>query len=137
MIFWPAVALLGFFFLAGVIVILGVSSTARYELERQGLPAGSRETNFPRPVGAENHPAGRRRVEPTSEPAWWLVHGLADDGGQVVAGPYEDSIDAEWAALSAGLYAVVRAVHGIPRTDSRLLQRTPPPEVSWLAELGE
>ncbi|SEP26844.1 hypothetical protein [Trujillonella endophytica] len=34
MMFWPAVTLLGFLVLTGLVIVMGSSSTARYERER-------------------------------------------------------------------------------------------------------
>lgn len=88
--------------------------------------------------GAVTHPAGRRLAEPASEPAWWLVDEQADEQGQyVVAGPFDDRIDAEWVALSGGLSTSVAAVHGVLRADGGLGRRHPQPEKAWLSELGE
>jgi hypothetical protein len=39
MLFWPAVAVLGFAVLAGLVIALGISSTARYEFERNRVGA--------------------------------------------------------------------------------------------------
>ena len=36
MLVWPAVAVLGFCVFTAVVVVLGASSTARYEFERNG-----------------------------------------------------------------------------------------------------
>lgn len=177
--FWPTLAVLGFFFLAGVIIVLGASSTSRYEFERNGVQAQRRQAAVPAAVvesptvatgqqaahhttqpqadqqqtaqqttmqktrseqsaaGIGNHPAGRRLAEPAAEPAWWLVDEAEESGDRVVAGPFPDSIDAEWAALSGGLDASVRAVHGVQRADGGLVRRQPPEERAWLGELGE
>lgn len=188
MLFWPTVAVLGFVFLAGVIVVLGASSTSRYEFERNGVLAQRRQaavpaavaesaatqqqaaqhqtgqpqtavhqtavhpTAVPQPAqqqtmqkerseqataGVGNHPAGRRLAEPAADPAWWLVDEADETGDRVVAGPFADSIDAEWVALSGGLDASVRAVHGVQRADGGLIRRQPPEERAWLGELGE
>jgi hypothetical protein len=53
MILWPAVALIGFLVLTALVIAMGTSSTARYELERQladGAPAGAH--GAPEAVGA-------------------------------------------------------------------------------------
>lgn len=34
MVFWPAVTLIGFLVLTGLVIVMGSSSTARYERER-------------------------------------------------------------------------------------------------------
>ena len=61
---WPTVAVLGFFFLAGVIIVLGATSTSRYEFERNrraGPPAGGRlrrrHRSIPRSRQSRRHPA--------------------------------------------------------------------------------
>jgi hypothetical protein len=51
--FWPTVAVLGFFFLAGVIVVLGASSTSRYEFERNGVQAHRRQATVPAAATAQ------------------------------------------------------------------------------------
>jgi hypothetical protein len=177
MMFWPTVAVLGFFFLAGVIVVLGASSTSRYEFERNAVQAQRRQAAVPAAVaespaalqqataqqttgqaphqaaqqhstmqktrseqsaiGIGNHPAGKRLAEPGADPAWWLVDESDEAGDRVVAGPFPDSIDAEWVAFSGGLDASVRVVHGVQRSDGGLIRRQPPEERAWLGELGE
>ncbi|TFV64068.1 UNVERIFIED_ORG: hypothetical protein E4P37_13570 [Bacillus sp. AZ43] len=143
---WPAAAVLGFLLLTGVVVALGASSTARYEFERNG-------TRERQAAPAAAHPAGRRlesRATPgrarggavevavrpapapaTGGPAWWLV----DDTAHVVAGPFDDRIDADWAALSAELAAV--SVYGARRGDGVVAPRPSPEERAWLSELGD
>jgi hypothetical protein len=178
MLLWPAVAVLGFAALAGLVIALGASSTARYEFERNraqaarqpiavaaasggvpagGGPAGRPADDHPRgasgsdgtaaqevrsdrgaAVGLADHPAGRRIGEPGSAPAWWLVDELGDEPGAIVAGPFPDRIDADWAALSGGLSGVTRVVHGVRRADGAGLARRPlPQERAWLSELGD
>jgi hypothetical protein len=67
-----------------------------------------------------------------------LVEEAADPAGEhVVAGPFDDRLDAEWAALSSGLSASVRAVHGVQRADGGLARRQSAHEVAWLRELGD
>ena len=53
----------------------------------------------------------------------------------MVAGPFADRIDADWAALSGGLPAV--SVHGIRRADGGVTSRPSPEERAFLGELGE
>jgi hypothetical protein len=146
---WPAVAMLGFVMLIGVVVLLGTSSTARYEFEHNGAREGQR----PAAQGQRSHPAGSRRArrsvraangrqsvdvavrtappKVTGTPAWWLV----DDTERVVAGPFDERLDADWAALSTGLEAV--AVHGAKRADGGVARRPSPEQRAWLAELGD
>src|SRR6478735_8662122 len=102
---WPAIAVLGFVLLIGVVVVLGVSSTARYEFEHNGArerqrstlqrqrthPAGSRQGRRTARAahGRDRQAAGAVRTAPpqtTGTPGWWLV----DDDAQVVAGPFAD-----------------------------------------------
>jgi hypothetical protein len=83
------------------------------------------------------HPAGRHRVDPTAEPAWWLVDEDGDgSGGQVVAGPFADRMDAEWSALASGLGGAAGVVHGVQRADGAVVRRQSPEEKAWLRELG-
>ena len=49
MVMWPAVTLIGFLVLTGLVIALGTSSTARYEAER-------RATAAPRPLGRHSAP---------------------------------------------------------------------------------
>jgi hypothetical protein len=88
-------------------------------------------------VSLAAHPAGKQLAGPAMPPAWWLVEDLADGWGEhVVAGPFPDRIEADWAALSGGL-AAGRAVHGVLRTDGRLVRRQTPEERAWLSDLGD
>jgi hypothetical protein len=87
-------------------------------------------------VSLANHPAGKRLVEPGSAPAWWLVEDLGGQSGEVVAGPFPDRIDADWAAVSTG--SATRAVYGEQRADGGgLVRRQLPQERAWLSELGD
>jgi hypothetical protein len=149
---WPAVTMLGFILLTGVVVALGFSSTARYEFEHNGAREAQRAGA--RTSGA--HPAGRRArgrqgttsdvqgqhqtvevaVRPATEPApgrpgWYLVDGSA----QALSGPFADRIDADWLALSQGIDAV--AVHGVRRADGTVAPRPSPEERAWLKELSD
>jgi hypothetical protein len=177
MLLWPVVAVLGFAALAGLVIALGASSTARYEFERNlaqaarqpvatpaggGIPGGGGTADRPAgdhpraaagsegpaaqelrsdrgaAVGLADHPAGRRIGEPGSTPAWWLVGELGEEPGAIVAGPFPDRIDADWAALSGGLSGATRVVHGVRRADGGGLARRPlPQERAWLRELGD
>jgi hypothetical protein len=149
---WPAVAVLGFVVLTCLVVALGTSSTARYEFEHNG--ARERQRAGAHPHGG--HPAGRRhgrrpagatgtqampqsvdlaiRPSPAVAPAgpgWWLV----DDSRQVLAGPFTDRVDADWAALADSLPGV--SVHGIQRPDGGVTSRPSPEEKVFFGELGD
>ena len=149
---WPALTVVGFVVLTCLVIALGTSSTARYEFEHNG----TRERQRAGTRGRGSHPAGSRsgrraegaagpqalpqsvdlavRASPavtTGDPGWWLV----DDAAQVVAGPFPDRLDADWAALAEGLPAV--SVHGIRRADGGVAARTSPEERAFLGELGD
>lgn len=150
---WPAVVVLGFLLFTGLVVALGTSSTARYEFERNGAQQPQRAAT-PR---SANHPAGRRAPGRTADasavparggrqasvavrtapaaaaeggPAWWLV----GEAAQVVAGPFADRVDADWAAFADELPAVT--VFGTRRTDGSVRPKPSPEERAWLGELG-
>jgi hypothetical protein len=148
---WPALAVLGFLVLTGVVVALATSSTARYEFERNR----AREHQRSRADSRGSHPAGTRSesrqpgateeqprphavdlaVRPAPAPGtrssgWWLV----DESAQVLAGPFADRIDADWAALADELPAV--SVFGVRRPDGGVAPRPSPEERAWLVELG-
>ena len=150
---WPAVVVLGFCVFTAVVVVLGASSTARYEFERNGARQPQRAAT-PR---SANHPAGRRAPGRASEspatparsgqassvavrpapaavaeggPTWWLV----GESAQVLAGPFADRVDADWAAFADDLSAV--AVFGTRRTDGTVKPKPSPEERAWLGELG-
>ena len=89
---------------------------------------------------AAGHPAGRSAAS-RAQPAWWLVDDLVDEAADqpvldVVAGPFDDRIDAEWAALANGLAASVRPEHGVLRADGGLAPREPAQARAWLGQLG-
>jgi hypothetical protein len=148
---WPTVTVLGFFLFTALVVALGTSSTARYEFERNGArqlqtagasrsahPAGRRAAS--RSTGGREAQALPRTVDVAVRPApapltrgssWWLV----DDSAQILAGPFPDRIDADWAALADGLPAV--SAFGARRTDGVLALRPSPEERAWLGELGD
>jgi hypothetical protein len=150
MLAWPV---LGFVLLTLLVVALGTSSTERYEFEHNGTrerqragasaagshPAGSRSGRSARSArragGGTNAQAVDVAVRPappaTGAPAWWLV----DDAGHVMAGPFADRIDADWAALAGGLPAV--AVHGVRRADGGVTSRPSPEERAFLGELSD
>ncbi|MGY1835657.1 hypothetical protein ACI79P_11160 [Blastococcus sp. SYSU DS0510] len=158
-----AAPLIGCGALIAIVVVLGASSTARYEFERNGVqaqrrasvhasrpaaPAAARASEVTaaasgaaeRPaaersaVGLATHPAGRDLPEGPSTTGWWLV---AEHDGAAVAGPFVDSIDAGWARLSANLTDTTRVVHGGRRPDGGVVRRQPPEEREWLADLGD
>ena len=148
---WPATAVLGFLVLTGLVVVLGTSSTARYEFERNGAreqqrsaaqhsgthPAGSRLPGREAATEAQARPqAVDVAVRPEAAPAprgkgWWLV----DDSAQVVAGPFADRIDADWAALAGDLPVV--SVYGARHADGTVAPRPSPEERAWLSDLGD
>ena len=55
---WPAVVVLGFLAFTGLVVVLGASSTARYEFERNG----ARERQRSDAQNSGTHPAGSRQA---------------------------------------------------------------------------
>ncbi len=170
LLMWPVIAPVGgFLLLAALIIALGASSTAKYEFERNRVPAQRQEAAVPAGAGSAavtraagdpprgngtdgasaaqaelatavsvaNHPAGKQRVDPDAVPGWWLVDESGDQVGQVVAGPFPDRVDADWAALSAGLSESAQAVHGVQRSDGGIVRRQSPEEKAWLGELGD
>ena len=136
MIVSPAMAVLGFVALIGLVVALGRSSTARYERERAREAQQSAEgADVPAPSVEQErpgtHPAGR------GTSAWWLVDERGDGPGTVVlAGPFPDRIEADWAAATGDLPASAQVVYGARRADGVLVRRQSPLERAWLAELG-
>jgi hypothetical protein len=52
MVMWPALTLIGFVLLTGLVVAMGMSSTARYEREQRTAPAGRNRQPAADPVGA-------------------------------------------------------------------------------------
>ncbi len=52
MMFWPAVTLLGFLVLTGLVIVMGSSSTARYEREQRAASANRVAQSAPEPVAA-------------------------------------------------------------------------------------
>ncbi|TFV62181.1 hypothetical protein E4P41_07995 [Geodermatophilus sp. DF01-2] len=126
----PVVTVLAFLGLLGLVVVLGRSSTARYEAERAQAQAPQQQSEV-----AVTHPAGRRTRQ---RAGWWLADGQAEDrsGARVLAGPFPDRIAADWAALSGALPASAHAVYGVRQADGVLGRRQSPQERAWLAELG-
>ena len=188
MLLWPTVSVLGFLLLAVVVIALGVSSTARYEVERHRVQVSRQQVGVPATAGAS--PAGLRSAatsiagdqsrplngtavleraasdrsaadEPGAAhglprqavpgsvatlpeagrlgddalaPAWWLV---TEEDHRVVAGPFPDRVEAEWAALAGAVGVPAHAVHGVRRTGDGLEQRQTPGDRAWLSELGD
>jgi hypothetical protein len=162
----PSMVLLGFVALVGLVIVLGRSSTARYEGDRYAFAQNSAHAQReraavaasaaaieagegaggtrpsagapprPLPASAAAHPAGRSL--PAARPAtWWLVDEAAEDpASAVVAGPFGDAIDAEWSALATGLAAGVRPEYGVLRADGSLSRRDPGSDRAWLVALG-
>ena len=52
MMFWPAVTLLGFLVLTALVIVMGSSSTARYEREQRAASAPRAVQPAPEPVVA-------------------------------------------------------------------------------------
>jgi hypothetical protein len=52
MVLWPAVALLGFMVLTGLVILMGTSTTARYEREQRAAAAAAAPTTAGEAVGA-------------------------------------------------------------------------------------
>jgi hypothetical protein len=149
---WPTLAVLGFLVLTSLVVILGTSSTARYEFERNRAreqqrsgaqsfgahPAGSRLVSRPTDAtdaqtlpGAVDLAVRRAPAAAGHGPGWWLV----DDAARVVAGPFVGRLDAEWAALADGLAAI--PVFGTRRAQGGVAPRPSPEERAWLEELSD
>ncbi len=52
MVLWPAVALLGFVVLTGLVILMGTSTTARYEREQRAAAAAASPATAGEAVGA-------------------------------------------------------------------------------------
>jgi hypothetical protein len=152
MLWWPAVTLLGFLLFTTLVVALGTSSTSRYEFERNATRAPARTVAESKAAHPSSGPAASRPVADSDgqarpqavevavrpvttaaggESGWWLIDGSAE----VLAGPFPDRIDADWAALAEGLVAV--SVFGARRADGGIVPRHTAQERAWLGELGE
>jgi hypothetical protein len=129
-------ALVALVALLALVVALGRSSTSRYEAERarrarQQADAAPADPRTRSDVDTTAHLAGR------GTSAWWLVDETGDQpGGVVVAGPFADRVEADWAAVSGGFPTWTQVVHGVRRADGALVRRQSPQERAWLAELG-
>ncbi|SDN96292.1 hypothetical protein SAMN05428965_2123 [Geodermatophilus sp. DSM 45219] len=129
MVLEPIVTVLAFLASLGLVVALGRSSTARYEAERARAQRVREEADV---AGAADHPAGERA--PGRE-GWWLVDESGEQPG-LLAGPFAERIDADWAALSARLPETARPAYGVRLVDGSLGRRQSPQERAWLVELG-
>ena len=174
MLVWPAVSVLGFLLLVGLVVRLGLSSTARYAGERNRVQTQPRPAPVPDTTGATatvasagdrasvvtgpanrdqdvvDRAAGRERQEAPSTvatlpqvlpaagggaaPAWWLV---AEEDHRVVAGPFPDRVEADWAAVSGAADVPAHTLYGARRPDGRVVRRQTPEDLAWLCELGD
>ncbi|RBY91851.1 hypothetical protein DQ244_08995 [Blastococcus sp. TBT05-19] len=152
---WLALSLLSS---VGLVIVLGTSSTARYEFERNGVqqqrqrtaaptsapvaapaaqvpaagPGAAQAAPAPKSVAVGTHPSARLATVAPMATGWWLV----DGPGAPLAGPFADVIDADWAAFSLGLPESARTVYGAQREDGGVARRQSPQERVWLDELG-
>jgi hypothetical protein len=104
----------------------------------QPAPVAVATEEQPAAVSVSAHPAGKRVAGQGTPPAWWLVDDPDDGSGErVVAGPFRDRIEADWAGLSAGLADSGRVVHGVLHADGRVVRRQSAEEQAWLSDLGD
>jgi hypothetical protein len=70
---------------------------------------------------------------------WWLVLDEQDGPGRLVAGPFPDRADADWAAEAHQETGAdgVRPVYGFHRADGGLERRPSPQDLAWLSHLTE
>lgn len=92
------------------------------------------------PAGKAVGAAGSTAGSWAAAAGWWLVADSDVDpapasGGHVLAGPFADRVEAEWAALSEGLEAL--PVHGVHDPARGLVRRPCPEDRAWLDELGK
>jgi hypothetical protein len=66
---------------------------------------------------------------------WWLVVDEDFGPGRVLAGPFADRAEAEWAGGGQHGWDA-RPVHGVGRADGGLDRKPSPQEWAWLAHLG-
>lgn len=87
-------------------------------------------------TGVATHPAGSRLPDAGSATGWWLID-LAD--GRLVAGPFADRLEAEWAAFAEAPHGwpAARVVHGVRSVTGALLTKPVPEEGAWMLELGQ
>lgn len=131
MVVWPTLAALGFLALNGLVIVLGVSSTTRYEFGRNRVsddveplagvaaqagaaaesaaaagPSGvrAREPERHRAVSLAAHPAGRLAGADGSATGWWLVGDAAEPAGAPAGAGAEVAADPA-ARVMAGPFA--------------------------------
>ena len=154
---WPAVVVLGFlclhrrwWWLSGPAPPPGTSSSAtargspqRAATPRSGEPSRRAVARPPGPADAGSGAGPRRagRAASPSAPRRPRSPRAAPPGGwsgesaQVLAGPFADRVDADWAAFADELPAV--AVYGTRRHRRHACGPSPSPEErAWLGELG-
>ncbi len=86
-------------------------------------------------VSVAAHPAGKLAGPPAAV-AWWLVpDDVEPAGAPVLAGPFADRVDAEWAAFAGDLDAV--PAYGTHQQGRGFLRRPCPQDQDWLGELGD
>jgi hypothetical protein len=157
---WLAVSLMSS---VGLVVILGTSSTARYEFERNAVQAQrqqraaasasapasapARAPAGPAPVGGPGSAQAAALATPSAvrtHPSARLATvapmatgwWLVDGPGAPLAGPFADAVDADWAAFSLGLPESARTVYGAQLEDGGVARSQSPQERAWLDELG-
>jgi hypothetical protein len=132
----PIVTVLAFLASLGLVVALGRSSTARYEADRARAQRAREQADAvgaaDHPAGAADHPAGERAL---GREGWWLVDESGERAG-LLAGPFAERIDADWAALSARMPGTARPAYGVRLVGGALGRRQSPQERAWLVELG-
>ena len=158
---WSSQTLVVLCFLAllGVVIALGRSATARYESDRHhaiarrtdAVPAtvqATVSTSVAAPMPGDRAPAplsGSLRLAPVialerpvgpalisdQAAAWWLM-----EHHVVVAGPFAERIEAEWAALATGLDGSIHLAHGVLQPNGVLVSSEPLCDEAWLAALG-
>ena len=69
--------------------------------------------------------------------AWWLVAEEGPGPGRIVAGPFAERADAQWAGAYEHAADAARPVYGIHRADGGLTRQPSPQDWAWLAHLGE
>ena len=72
----------------------------------------------------------------TARQGWWHVADGEDGPGRIVAGPFRDRTDADW-AVGTHRSGGVEPVYGMRRADGGLDHRESPQTRSWLVDLQE